>query len=187
MPPTDDSAIWKVHGKRNLYKSEWVELWLDDVEQPGGHRFEHHVLRFPRESVYAVVVRNESILMMWRHRFITNVWGWEIPAGWVDPGETPDAAIRREVEEETGWRPHEPQKVASYYAQSGMSDMHFTLFLVELADHIGKPEDTSESSEIAWIPIRDLPNLVRAGKIQDGPALLAITYFLGICRSYPLT
>ena len=46
--------------------------------------------------------------MLWRHRFITDSWGWEIPAGGVDAGETPEDAAAREVLEETGrieWLP----------------------------------------------------------------------------------
>ncbi|WP_107658847.1 NUDIX hydrolase [Nocardia suismassiliense] len=178
-----ESEIWRVHGQRNIYKSEWVELWLDDVETPDGHRFEHHVLRYPRESVYALVIQNGKLLMMWRHRFITNAWGWEVPAGWVDLGESSEEAVCREVEEETGWRSKTPQLLSVYYAQSGMSNMRFSLYLIETADLIGDPTDISEASEIKWIPVSELSELVRTGKIKDGPCLLAITYYLAISAS----
>ena len=97
---------WTVHGRRTLYESDWVNLSLEDVELAEGRRLEHHVIRMPRQSV-AVVVRDDAdrVLLLWRHRFITDTWGWEIPAGWVDPGETAEEAARREVEEETGWHP----------------------------------------------------------------------------------
>ncbi len=45
------------------------------------------------------------MLLLWRHRFITDTWGWEIPLGRAEPGEGPAEAAAREVEEETGWRP----------------------------------------------------------------------------------
>jgi hypothetical protein len=47
---------WKVRGRRTLYESEWVNLTLEDVEVAQGRRFDHHVIRMPRQSV-AVVVR----------------------------------------------------------------------------------------------------------------------------------
>ena len=79
---------------------------LDDVEIPGGERFEHHVVHFPRASVTGIVPDgHDRVLLIRRHRFITGTWGWEVPAGWANPGEDLTDAIRREIEEETGHRP----------------------------------------------------------------------------------
>lgn len=173
---------WQIHGRREVYRSEWVELWMDDVEFPGGDRFEHHVLRFPRESTTSVVVDGDRLLMIWRHRFITDTWGWEIPAGWTEPGEEPAAAIRREIEEETGWRPRAIEPMTSYYAINGISDMRFTLFLARGADRIGDPEDLSEASRVEWLPVEELPKMITDGQITDGPTLMAVSYYLGIYR-----
>ncbi|HET9655011.1 MAG TPA: NUDIX domain-containing protein [Kineosporiaceae bacterium] len=174
---------WQVHGRRGLYASEWVELWLDDVEIPGGNRFDHHVLRFPRSCVSCLVVQDERALLLWRHRFITDTWGWEVPGGWVDPGEDPAEAARREVEEETGWRPRQVERMTDYTALNGIGDLRYGLFLAEGADRIGEPEDVSESSELAWLPLADLPGLIRDGRLTDGPTLLAVGYYLGIHRT----
>ena len=58
--------------------------------------------------------------------------------------------------------------------------MHFTLFLAHGADHIGDPEDLSEAARVDWLPIDDLPKLIAAGQISDGPTLMAVSYYLGI-------
>ena len=89
---------WTVHGERLLYESPWVELELVDVELPDGQRFEHHVVRMPNKAAGAVVHdRDRGVLLLWRHRFITDAWGWEIPAGRIDPGEEPGAALKLRV------------------------------------------------------------------------------------------
>jgi 8-oxo-dGTP pyrophosphatase MutT (NUDIX family) len=95
-----------VHGERSIYDSEWLSLVLVDVEIPGGERFEHHAVRFPNHAA-GTVVRDpdRGVLLLYRHRFITDTWGWEIPAGRIDPGETPAQAAAREAYEETGWEP----------------------------------------------------------------------------------
>ncbi|MGH9186918.1 MAG: NUDIX hydrolase, partial [Acidimicrobiales bacterium] len=88
---------WTVHGERSLYDSDWVSLRLVDVEIPGGERFEHHVVRGAAAAAGTVVHDSaHGVLMMWRHRFITDTWGWEIPAGRIDPGESPMEAAARE-------------------------------------------------------------------------------------------
>jgi 8-oxo-dGTP pyrophosphatase MutT (NUDIX family) len=75
-----------------------VRLALVDVEIPGVRRFEHHVVRVPRPAAGAVVHDpDRGVLLLWRHRFITDSWGYEIPAGGVDEGETPAQAATREL------------------------------------------------------------------------------------------
>ena len=172
---------WDVHGKRAVYRSEWAELWLEDVEIPGGPRFEHHVVRFSKTCVTALCLDgDERVLMLWRHRFITDRWGWELPAGWCEPGEDPQSAIRREVLEETGWQAGEVRPMTAYHAANGITDLHYTSYLITGLTRIGEPEDRSESSRVAWVPLADIPGLAATGQIDDGPALTALSYFLGI-------
>jgi 8-oxo-dGTP pyrophosphatase MutT (NUDIX family) len=170
---------WTVHGRRPVYESPWVNVWLDDVETPDGRRFEHHVLRMPRRSITVVVLNKlDQVLLIWRHRFITDAWGWEIPAGWTDGEESPIAAAAREAEEETGWRPAPLTELVSYNALSGISDMRFTAYLARGATYIGEPADPSESSRVGWLPLDEVPRVMRDGMISDGPSLTALAYYL---------
>lgn len=63
-----------------------MNLWLTDVETPDGTRWEHHVVRLRHLAVAAVVNERREVLMMWRHRFITDAWAWELPMGLVEEG-----------------------------------------------------------------------------------------------------
>ena len=174
---------WTSHGRRPVYQSDWVNVWLDDVEIPGIGRIEHHVLTMPRPSMTSVVADDEDrLLLIWRHRFITDTWGWEVPAGWADPGEDLENAIRREVEEETGWRPGKVTQMTSYNALSGLSTMHFTSFYITGCTYIGAPTDPSEASKVEWISADSIPKLAAEGQITDGPSLTALSYYLGIYR-----
>jgi 8-oxo-dGTP pyrophosphatase MutT (NUDIX family) len=172
---------WHVHDGRPVYQSTWVEVWLNDVEVAGGDHLEHHELRFPRASTTAVVVDDRRrVLLLWRHRFITNTWGWEVPAGWTDAGEEPETAIRREIEEETGWRAATIVPMIGYNAISGIGDMCFTAFLATDLTRIGEPADKTEASRVEWHPLADVPKLAADGQITDGPSLTALSYYLGM-------
>src|SRR5260370_6631070 len=86
-PHTLRRMRWIVHGERTLYSSPWVGLRLADVEIPGGERFDHHVVRVPREAAGCVVHDPErGVLLLWRHRFITDTWGRALQAGATDVG-----------------------------------------------------------------------------------------------------
>ncbi|PPK64690.1 NUDIX hydrolase [Actinokineospora auranticolor] len=168
---------WTVHGTRRVYASPWVNVDLDEVEIPGRAPFEHHVLRFPRESAGAVVVDAGRVLLLWRHRFIGDRWGWEIPAGWVDEGEDPAAAAVREVHEETGHRVGRIEPLVAYQPMNGISTARFHLFTATGAVLDGAPDPT-EAHRVEWVPLADFPALVARGELTDGPTLTALGTYL---------
>lgn len=168
-----------MHGERELYASEWVRLVLTDVEIPGGARFEHHVVRMPNFAAGTVVHDPErGLLLLHRHRFITDTWGWEVPAGRVDPGETPAEAAAREVLEETGWAPGPLRPLFTYQPQNGLSDQRFQLFTAAGATHVGEPSDPGESDRVEWLPLDAVRALVDRGEMRDGLSLTAVLWFL---------
>jgi len=170
---------WKVHGHQRIYASEWVNLEIADVELPDGQRLAHHVLRLPRTSVVvAMVDAAERVLMLWRHRFITDRWGWELPAGWVEPGEDPVAAASREALEETGWRPGPLQLLCSFSADHGISDSQFRLYCADQATHQGRPADWTEASRVEWIPLATVHGLIERHEIDDGATLTALLFLI---------
>jgi 8-oxo-dGTP pyrophosphatase MutT (NUDIX family) len=168
---------WTVHGRRSIYTSPWVELWLDEVEIPGGERFEHHVVR-TRPTVTALVLDDTAahVLLLWRHRFITDVWGWEVPGGWIDDDEAPAEAVTREVEEETGWRAGPMSELGRWFNMPGISDAQCTLYRADGARLIGSPKDGSESTRVEWVPVGDIPDLIADRQITDADTLIALSF-----------
>jgi 8-oxo-dGTP pyrophosphatase MutT (NUDIX family) len=170
---------WTVHGERSLYESEWIRLVLVDVEIPDSVRFEHHAVRMPNFAAGTVVRdRERGVLLLWRHRFITDTWGWEIPAGRIEPGETPIAAAAREALEETGWEPGELRPLVRYHPSNGLSDQVFHIFVADGATYVGDPSDAGESERVEWVSIEDLRRLVQDQQMLDGLSLTAILYAL---------
>jgi len=170
---------WTVHGERELYDSEWVRLTLVDVEVPGGERFEHHVVRMPNFAAGTVVHDpDRGLLLIYRHRFITDTWGWEIPAGRIDPGETPEVAAARETLEETGWRAGPLTPLLTFQPTNGLSDQRFHIFLADGATHEGEPTDPGEAERVEWVPVAEVRGLVERGEMPDGLSLTAVLWAL---------
>ena len=172
---------WIVHGERTIYDSEWMRLSLVDVEIPGHRRFDHHVLRMPAAASGTVVHDpDRGVLLLWRHRFTTDTWGWEIPAGRIDDGETPEEAARREALEETGWQPGPLRHLTTYFPHNGSSDATFHLFAADGAVHVGEPADPTESERIEWLAVDDVRRRIAAGEVGDGLSLTALLWWLTI-------
>jgi 8-oxo-dGDP phosphatase len=170
---------WAVHGERIVYESPWVRLVVADVELPDGRRIEHDVVRIPREAALTLVHdRERGLLMLRRHRFITDTWGWEAPAGEMDDGETPEDAAERETLEETGWRPGPIRRLFSYFPMNGRVDHRFHVLLADGAEHVGEPADRNEAERVEWLPVERVRELIGAGEISDGYSLTALLWFL---------
>jgi 8-oxo-dGTP pyrophosphatase MutT (NUDIX family) len=170
-----------VHGSRNVYTSPWVNVRLDDVELPSGTRLKHHVIEFPKPSVGAVVTDDrQRIVLLWRHRHITDACGWEIPAGWAEPGEDLADAVGREIKEETGYVAHSLQPIAEYHPLSGISTMTYTVFHGTDVAHSGGTPDGDETDKVAWFTLEEVAELLRSGQIVDGPSLTALSYFRAV-------
>ena len=168
-----------MHGERTVYDSEWMRMALVDVEIPGGARFDHHVVRYPMAASGTVAVDpDRGVLALWRHRFITDTWGWEIPAGRLEAGETPEQAARRETLEETGWEPGPLRRLGSYAPSNGSSDQIFHVFVADGATHVGDPTDPGESERVDWLAPDEVRELIAKGEVTDGLSLTALLWAL---------
>jgi len=126
----------------------------------------------------AILDDKNRILMMWRHRFVTDRWGWELPGGLVDPGEDPAVAAARELEEETGLRPRSLEHLVSFQPMVGMVDSEHHVFLARGADRIGEPTELTEAQRLQWIPLAEIPKLIARGEIWNSGTLVAVLHVL---------
>ncbi|MFF5108273.1 NUDIX hydrolase [Streptosporangium sp. NPDC000509] len=174
MATNDEQTRWIVHGERLIYDNRWIRLGLVDVAIPDGERFEHHVVHLDRAAITVVVDDQNRVLLMWRHRFLADRWGWELPGGLVDAGEDAMTTAAREVEEETGYRPKEIEHLITYQPMAGMVDSEHNLFLVRGAELVGSPTGEIEADLIEWVPMSEIPAMIARGDIWTSGTLIGL-------------
>ena len=167
---------WIVHSEKSLYHDPWLDIRLADVELPDGRHLEHRVIRTPPGAGAVVTNEHGRVLLLWRHRFITDTWGWEIPVGRAEPGEDLAEAAAREVEEETGWRPGPLRPLLTVEPTPGISTSVHHVYRADSATRIGEPEDDFESSRVDWVPLDTVAGLISAGEISSATTLAALLY-----------
>ncbi|MEV0981225.1 NUDIX hydrolase [Streptomyces sp. NPDC049915] len=169
---------WTVHGERSLYDTPWVRLRSMDVEQPDGTRVDYHVVRLRDVAVTAAVDAQERVLMMWRHRFVTDSWAWELPMGLVEDGEEPAQAAARELEEETGWRPGSLRELVYAEPAAGITDARHFLFRADEPRRVGAPSERNESDRLEWIPLARIPGMITRREIVSSATLVGVMTLL---------
>lgn len=166
---------WKNLREHTVYENPWLRVRLADVELPDGRHLDHYVLRQRPVALATAVNEQGEVLLLWRHRFITDSWGWEIAAGVVEEGESLESAAARELLEETGWQPAGPlHHLVTVEPSNGLSDARHHVYWCEGADYIGDPVDAIESERRAWIPLGDVPAMVRRGEIPSANTTAAL-------------
>ena len=176
-----DDTRWITHGYRSLYENQWVRLGLTDVELPDGQRFEHHVVWMPTAAMTALLNDKQThVLLMWRHRFVSDTWNWELPGGLVDEGEEPAQTAAREIEEETGYRARSLEYLVTFQPMIGMVDCPHHVFLGRGAERIGEPTETTEMQHMQWVPLTELPRLISEGVIRNSGTLVALLHVLAM-------
>lgn len=104
---------------------------------------------------------------------------WELPAGLIDPGETPEAAARRELAEEVGLDGQLTQ-LAEVYSSPGFTDEKVYLFEATDLFERSLPGDEDDGFEFAWRPLAETwREIARGGVASSAPTLLGLTYALG--------
>ena len=176
---TEKLGAWRTFGERLIYDNRWVRLGLVDVEAPNGERFEYHVVHLGRIAVALIVNDRDEALMLWRYRFPTQQWGYELLGGLVEEEEDSAHTAAREAAEESGWRPvGEPEKLISFEPLPGQLTAPVDVYLWREAEHIGEPTDTEEVGRVEWVPLARVPELAARGELLGSGALVPLLYFI---------
>lgn len=148
----------------------------DQVRLPHGPEVTQDVVRHSKSVVIAPVPAPGRIILIRQYRYPINAWLWELPAGSVDEGETPEQAAARECHEEIGKVPSTVVRLSSLYPTPGYCDEEMVFFrassLEEPAEAAAVDED--ESIEAREFDLRDARDMVRRGEIVDMKTIIGL-------------
>ena len=181
------TSRWQVLGERQVYDSPWLTVHLLDVVHPDGTRYDHHAVRQTAAAVACVVRREDgAVLLMRRHRVVPDVWGWEVPAGRVEPGEGVEEAAARETVEETGWTVRGVRRVTGFHPLGGSSDQRFEVCVAEADEQVGS-HDPVEADRLGWFSLEERARARArrggAGGAEPGGAAVAAQRARRVSRS----
>ncbi|GAA2394661.1 NUDIX hydrolase [Nonomuraea africana] len=163
--------------ERLLYAANGVDLRVADVTTTDGGHVERPFIRTHR-AAGAVVFHGGSVLLLWRHQLITDTWGWEIPLGEIGPGEEPEAAAARHVEEQTGWRPGPLLPLIRIRPAGDVADCDHLIFVAHEASPCAAPAGDEEDRRAEWMPMPRVQPLIDEQAITSATTSAALLHFL---------
>jgi ADP-ribose pyrophosphatase len=159
---------------QQIYQGRAVKLRVDRVAKPSGRETTREVVEHDDCVAIIALDAEDNILLVRQFRHAVGEELLEIPAGGIHPGETAEQAVRRELQEETGYFPHQLKKLRGFYSAPGYCTEYLYLYLAtELAFSPLQAEDT-EDIELVRVPLVDIPHLIASGKICDAKSLAGL-------------
>ena len=164
-----------------LYHGRIVSLDRDTVRFPDGSTGQLEMLRHPGASAVVPFLDDPGdtdprVLLIRQFRHAAEEFIWEVPAGRLDPGETPEACARRELEEETGMRARMLERLTMIYTTPGFTDERIHLFLAHGLEAGTQRREADEFLELHPLRWSEVMALVRSGEIQDGKTLTSLLF-----------
>ncbi len=171
-------AVEKVISTRYVFEGRAVNLRVDTVEEPDGRQTTREVVEHAEVICVVAVDAEGNLLLVRQYREAIGKELLEIPAGGIEPGEDPEAAVRREMAEETGYEPRQLEAMGGFYSAPGFCTEYLHLYLAtDLVPHRLEAEDTA-GIELVRVPAGEVFGLIQSGAICDSKSIAGLLTYL---------
>ena len=150
---------------QSIFRGKIISLQVDTVKLPNGSEATREIVRHPG-AVAVLAIRNDKMIVVEQYRKPLGKSEIEIPAGKLDPGELPEAAAMRELEEETGYTTEKLIPLGSYYTSPGFADeIIYVYAAVDLIEGKMNP-DEDEFLSVSEMTLEEAYEAMRQGRIH---------------------
>jgi ADP-ribose pyrophosphatase len=157
---------------RTVFKGVLLHVDVEDVELEDGRRAEREILRHPPAVVVLARRPDGRFALVKQFRKPVEADLIEVVAGCLERGETPAAAARREVAEETGYKVRRLRRLGRVYSTPGCCDEVLHLFYAELSPApAGHCPDDDEQVEVLFLDRDRVERMIARGEIADAKTL----------------
>lgn len=176
----DDPPLAETLSSRRGYDGRLVHVRVDDVRLPSGRITTREIVEHQGSVAIVPVTTNGKVLLMRQSHHAIGRALLGIPAGTLEPGESPEACARRELEEETGFRAGRLTQLAAYYTSPGYTNERMTIFRADDCAPSGGAPDPDELIRLVPVPLAEIPHLVVPGpdQVQEAKTLIGLLLLL---------
>jgi ADP-ribose pyrophosphatase len=174
----------KTVSSRPVYQGRAFNVRVDTVINAAGENTTRDIVEHA-ECIAAVAVSdNGDIFLVNQYRKAVEKSLLEIPAGGIEPGEDPQSAVRRELQEEIGYLPGRLERLAGFYSTPGFCTEYLHIFLAsELQTSRLTAEDTA-AIDVVRLPPFQITEMIAREQICDSKSIAALLLYLNrYCRS----
>ena len=152
------------------------KLVEEEVELPDGRRVKVRAVRHPGAVAVVPVDDDGKVVLIKQYRPTIGDWLIEIPAGNLEPGESPEECAKRELLEEAGVEAGELRKVMELYLAPGYSDEVLHVFVAKRLSFKEARPTEEELLEVVHVGLEDAVKMVMKGEVRDAKTVASLLH-----------
>ncbi len=163
-----------VKNTSEVFKGRIFSFVTEALTLPNGRDTEIAFIRHPGSIAVVPLLEDHSVVMELQYRHPVGDYLFEIPAGTLEPGESPLECAQRELIEETGFRAQKFIKLGKIHIIPAYSDEEIHVFIANGLTPAKQDLDPDEIIEVVTYPLEQAVQMIDEGKITDALTILSI-------------
>ena len=163
-----------VKSAAEVYKGRVFNFVTENLTLPNGRDAEMAFIRHPGSIAVVPLLDDDTVVMELQYRHPVGEYLLEIPAGTLEPGESPRDCAERELMEETGFRARELIELGKVHMVPAYSDERVYVFIARGLTPADQDLDPDEIIEVVTYPLAKAVQMIDAGKITDTLTIASI-------------
>ncbi|MBD1903127.1 NUDIX hydrolase [Trichocoleus sp. DQ-A3] len=159
--------------QRLFYQGRKFNFEVSRLRLPNQVEGDWECIRHPGGALAVPVTSEGKLILLRQYRFAVQGRLLEFPAGTIEPNEAPEETIKREIEEETGYRAHKWRNLGKFSLAPGYSDEFIYAFLAQDLERLETPpsQDVDEDIETILMTPQELEQAILAGEPVDAKSI----------------
>ncbi len=168
----------KVNQRSTVHQGKIFSLISENVTLDNGVTTNLEFVEHPGATAIVPFLNESRVLLLKQYRHALKNYIWEIPAGTLDPGESPMSCARRELIEETGYSADQWQKLGEITPVPGYSNERIHLYLAFGLKPDRQQLDKDEIIKVHEIEFKAAVEMIERGEIQDAKSITGLFWAL---------
>ncbi len=157
-----------------VHRGRVFDFCVDNVTLENGVTVDLEVIRHPGAAAIVPITARGGVLLIRQFRYALETDIWEIPAGTLNPGESPLVCARRELEEETGVSAADWTPLGEITPLPGYSDEVIHLFVARALTTTRQNLDADELLEVREVAFETALTMISAHAIRDAKTIAGL-------------
>jgi ADP-ribose pyrophosphatase len=160
--------------RKEIYEGRVIRVSVDTVRLPNGTTLPLEIVRHPGGAAAVAIDAQNRVCLLRQFRHAAGGYIHELPAGKLEPGEPPEATVRRELAEEAAVAASHWESLGAYCSSPGVFTEVIHLYLATGLTAATAAPEAGEDFQIEWWPMDEAVEKARNGELADGKTIIGI-------------